>query len=74
MSKVDAWRTRIELEHGRAFEAIVKEQVEAGRTQEEIADFLNLPYWSFRYLLRQAGARFIRSIQFDCNEEMALTP
>lgn len=74
MSKVNAWRALIQLKHGRSFESLVKELVEAGRTQEEIAEYLDLPYWSFRYLLRHTGARFIRSVEFGGSEETALTP
>ena len=70
MSKVELWQNAIETRHGRPFESLVKELVEAGRTQEEIAAFLGLPYWSFRYLLRQRGARFFRTVEFDGEEQL----
>ena len=74
MSKTDALRSLIEIKHGHSFEALVKERVEAGWTQEEIADFLELPYWTFRYLLRQSGARFTRSISFGPQAEQSVSP
>ena len=58
----------IELRRGRPLEELIREQVEAGKTQEQIANDLGVSYWTFRSWLRTLGAR--ASIRF-AGEEVA---
>jgi AraC-like DNA-binding protein len=58
----------IELRRGRPLEDLIREQVEQGRTEEEIADDLGVSYWTFRSWLRVLGAQRHSTVRFS-NED-----
>lgn len=56
----------IESEWGRSIEELIREGVEAGRTQEEIAESLAISLFTLRSWLYRLGAR--SSIRFHSEE------
>lgn len=54
----------IEQRFGRSFRELVREQLESGRTTEEVAAYLGVPYGTLRYLLLREGGRLCRTVRF----------
>lgn len=65
----------IELRFGKPLEAVIREHIEAGLTQEEIAREFGISYWTFRNWLGRLGARMTASVRFttDPDEETVST-
>ena len=61
----------IELRRGEPIEAILRRQIEQGRTQEEIADDLGISYWTLRSWLLRLGAEMVTTVRFASDEEAA---
>lgn len=58
----------IELKRGKTLEQIIREQVEAGRTNDQIAEDLGLSYDTYRAWLRRLGARTVKTVTFKSEE------
>ncbi len=54
----------VELRLGIRLEDVIREQTEAGRTQEEIARYLGVSYWTYRSWLKHLGAEISVSVSF----------
>lgn len=65
----------IELKHGKPIREIIREQVEAGKNQDEIARYLGVSYWTLRSWLYRLRAEFSSTVTFaDEAPETASTP
>lgn len=63
---------RIEAERGRSIEELIREGIESGCTQEEIATSLSVSLFTLRSWLMRLGAR--ASVRFPSDETTAARP
>jgi hypothetical protein len=55
----------IELRRGRTIEELIREQTEAGWTQEQIAADLGISFYTLRSWMYRLGARVESTMRFD---------
>lgn len=63
----------IEIRRGEAIEAIIRRNMEAGMTDEQIARDLGISYHTLRFWLVRLGAQRTRSVRFASEEQQELT-
>lgn len=55
----------IELRRGRTIEDMIREQTQAGRTQEQIAADLGISFYTLRSWMYRLGARVESTVRFN---------
>jgi hypothetical protein len=55
----------IELRRGRTIEDMIREQTQAGRTQEQIAADLGISFYTLRSWMYRLGARVESTVHFN---------
>lgn len=62
----------IELKRGKPIERLIREQLEEGRSQEEVAADLGISFYTLRSWMYRLGARLHTVVQFESEETQAV--